>query len=159
MAGETGNHVAIVWVENTHPTSRSAKVESIFKKFNLSAEEIRDSEYTNLLRDFSSGKNWYRGANVDRLTEEEAAIIAVRLVRRIKDKASISDDEANALESAFADFFKKRFLGDSEKPGTSSKRKIEEDLFEVGRKYIDEKDESALREVVNLGYRPLLGEN
>ncbi len=34
----TGNHVAIVWVENTHPTSRSAKVESIFKKFNLSAK-------------------------------------------------------------------------------------------------------------------------
>ena len=59
---------------------------------------------------------------------------------------------------AFADF-KKRFLGDSAKPGTSSKRKIEEDLFEVGRKCVDEKDESALREVVNLGYRPLPGEN
>ena len=108
--------VAIVWAENTHPAARSAKVESIFKKFNLSAEEIRDSEYTQLLRDFSSGKNWYRGANVDRLTEEEAAIIAVRLVRRIKDKASISDDEANALELAFADFSRRGFSGILQSP-------------------------------------------
>jgi len=155
----TGTHVAIVWIENTLPTSRSAKVESVFKKYNLNAEEIGDKEYTQLLQDFSSGKDWYRGTNVDRLTEEEAIIIADRLVRRIKNKVSISDTGANALESAFANFFKKRFIEDSAKPRINSKTKIEEELLVVGRKCIDKKDEVILQEIISLGYRPLPDEN
>lgn len=151
----TGTHIAIVWAENTTPSSHSSKVESIFKKYNSSAEEISGKEYTQLLKSFLSSKDWYRGANVDRLSEEEANIIAVRLVQRIKNKVSLSDDRANALEFAFANVFKQRFLEDSAKPGKISQAKIEEELLKVGRKYLDKKRVVTLQEAISLGYRPM----
>src|SRR6266536_1503893 len=46
------------------------------------AMEIQGESRDDALKDFLSGKGWYRGADVDRLSEEEAGIIAARWVRR-----------------------------------------------------------------------------
>ncbi|MBI4657581.1 MAG: hypothetical protein HY735_01820 [Verrucomicrobia bacterium] len=68
--------------------------------------EAREKE----LQSFLSGDGWYRGVAVDSLSQQEAGIIAARLVRRIQTKVALSNGKATALESAFTDAFKRRFI-------------------------------------------------
>jgi hypothetical protein len=92
-----GTIIAVVWKLESDAKNRS----------NLAAElkEDRATEMEGTSReeavvDFLSGKGWYRGADVDRLSEEEASIIAARLVRFVKAKMTVPTEKAEALQSA-----------------------------------------------------------
>ena len=84
-----GKTLAIVWKEGTAPAERAIAVVSIRKAHDLSAEELTSGARDTALQSFRSGGGWHRGADVDRLSEEEAGIIADRLVLRVTAKAPI----------------------------------------------------------------------
>ena len=60
--------------------------------------EPRDTEYKELegderemsLKQFQSRNGWFRGGQASRLSEEEAGILAARLVRRVQEKKTQS---------------------------------------------------------------------
>jgi hypothetical protein len=103
------------------------------------------------LAEFSSGKGWYRGAAVDRLSEEEAGIIATRLVRRVQAKATLAKDKAEGLQVALTKMFKEQFTNEnvSQKPVR---------LKDVAGEYLDENQIQILKEVIESGIRPLPNE-
>jgi hypothetical protein len=43
------------------------------------------------------------------MSEEEAGIIAARLVRRIEGKVAVSEEKAKAIRAEFTEIFKQRF--------------------------------------------------
>ena len=47
-------------------------------------------------------KAWYRGAEVDRLSEEEAGIIVARFIRRVEAKTPLPKDKAQELQHELA---------------------------------------------------------
>jgi hypothetical protein len=55
---------------------------------------VRDTEIESL----RSGKDWYRGAEVDSLSKQEARTIAARLVHRVQAKVSLAQEKAKALD-------------------------------------------------------------
>src|SRR5215469_13522545 len=86
-----GTRIAIVWKPGSDAETR--------RKLAADLEGDRATELDGKLRDetvadFLSGKGWYRGADVDRLSEEEAGIIAARLVKRVLTKTTLSKDKA-----------------------------------------------------------------
>jgi hypothetical protein len=108
------------------------------------------------VKDFQSGKGWYRGADVDRLSEEEADIIAARLVRWVQAKSSLPNDKAEGLQRAFAETLRRDLTGKS----TAPKR-----LENVAREYLDEEQIRTLKEAIKYeqaienGEKPVPKEN
>jgi predicted DNA binding protein len=102
------------------------------------------------LKELQSGKSWYRGAQVRRLSEEEAGIIAARLVRRVQAKTTLAQDKAEQLERVLTDAYRKRFAEENYEE-TLPLRQLAGDL-------LDEKQIAILEQAIDKGYRPLPNE-
>jgi hypothetical protein len=103
------------------------------------------------LKEFQSGHGWYRSAEVDRLSEEEAGIIAARLVRRVEAKTTLPKNKAERLREALASALRKCF---TEAPGQErlAVRQLAGDL-------LDEKQIGILEQAINEGVHPLPNES
>jgi hypothetical protein len=81
-----GTRIAVVWKpESDAPTRRRVVAELKQDHATELDGKLRDET----VKDFLSGKGWYHGADVDRLSEEEADIIAARLVRWVQAKSAL----------------------------------------------------------------------
>jgi hypothetical protein len=111
------------------------------------------------LKDFLSGKGWYRGADVNRLSEEEAAIIAARLVRWVQAKRPLAQDKAESFQRALTDAMRKDLTGESVGPNHL------EDAADIARQYLDQEQIKILKEAIRdekaieNGVRPVPNEN
>lgn len=96
-----GSVLAIEWLRRVNEAEASRIV--CFALWDRVAPQvIKADERNRLLADFHTTDKWYRGAEVDRLSEEEAEVIAARLVRRIASKIDLPDERRAALECDFA---------------------------------------------------------
>src|SRR5439155_7161242 len=109
-----GTMIAIVWKPESKRKERTAAFKAVSEKEELKARELNGSERKKALKDFLSRDGWHRSSDVDRLSEEEAGIIAARLVRRIQAKVLLSEEKAKAIQVEFTDIFKRRFTGSQE---------------------------------------------
>jgi len=150
----TGTLMAIVWKPETKGKERAAAFAAVSKKEELKAQELKSSARKKALKDFLSREGWHRGSDVDRLSEEEAGIIAARLVRRIQAKVSVSEEKAKTLRAEFTAIFKRRFLGSQD----SNEPNPEERVLGVLQSHLDEKDVALLKETLPRNLRPLPGE-
>ena len=78
-----GTIISVVWKPDSDAETRR-NVTAELKEDH--ATELEGKSRDNAVKDFLSGKGWYRGADVDRLSEEEADIIAARLVAWCKQR-------------------------------------------------------------------------
>src|SRR2546426_4654826 len=148
-----GTIIAVVWKpESDAETRRNVAAE--LKEDH--AVELDGKSRDEALKDFSSGKGWYHGADVDRLSEEEADIIAARLVRWVRAKSALTKDKAEGLQRAFSDTLRKDLTGKSTGPNR---------LEDVARKYLDQEQIKILKEAIKdevaieNGERPAPNEN
>ena len=149
-----GTMVAVVWKPETKRRERAATVKAIAKKEEFKASELNGAARRKALKEFAARDGWHRGSDVDRLSEEEAGIIAARFVRRIQAKVSLSDDTAKAIEAGFADVFKRRFTGNE----SGDESKTEEQLIRVLQSHLSEKDVTMLKETLPRSLGPGPGE-
>ncbi len=149
-----GTLLAVIWKSDTKRYERAALFKEVSEKEELKAHELSGAARKKALKNFAARDGWHRGSDVDRLSEEEAGIIAARLVRRIQARASVSEEKANAIRAEFTDIFKRRFIGSQEKDEAST----EERLVSVLRSHLDEKDVAMLKETLPRSLRPLPGE-
>jgi len=153
-----GTIVAIRWRESIASNVPGDRIRSILAKQGLAARELAGAARKSTLRDFSSGAGWYRGDAVDRLSEEEAAIIAARLVHRVTAKVPLSDDKIETLLKAFGEVCRHQLIN---RPVTSAplrRQRIENEILKLGRKHLDGAVLKALEEAVSLGHQPTTGE-
>jgi hypothetical protein len=154
----TGTIVAVLWAERSDPKVRGTRVRSILTKQGLAARELTGAAQDSTLRDFSSGAGWYRGAAVDRLSEQEASIIAARLVRRVTAEARLSDATIETLLTVFAEVCRHQLIN---RPLTSARlrrKRIANEILKAGRKHLRGTALKALQEAAARGHRPVRGE-
>jgi hypothetical protein len=113
--------------------------------------EIKGEARAKALKELQSRHGWYRGAEVDRLSEEEAGIIAARLVRRVQAKTTLAQDKAERLERALADAQKKLV----------TEERYEEPLpvRQLAGDFLNEEQIAILQQAIDEGVRPLPNEN
>jgi hypothetical protein len=150
-----GTRIAVVWKTESNVEAR-ANVATKLQEQN--ATEIRGELRDEDLKDFSSGKGWYRGAEVDRLSEEEAGIIATRLVQRLEAKTTLPKKKAEALEQALDDALKKRLTDDKTKLDENELLKLEDWLQQVAGQYLDKDQAPIFKEAIAGGWGPLPNE-
>ncbi len=135
-----GTMIAVVWKPESDAETRS-KVAMGLKEDR--ATELEGDPRDKAVKDFLSGKGWYHGADVDRLSEEEADIIAARLVRFIKAKSSLPNNKTEALGRAFAETLRKDLTGEYARLNQKPRR-----LEDIARDYLDEEHIKLLREAI-----------
>ncbi len=150
-----GTKIAVVW----KPESKAKARRSVATKIKEhEATEIKGKPRDEAIMQFLSGNGWYRGADVDRLSEEEAGIIAARLVQRVEAKTTLPKAKAEALQGALADALKKRFTDDKIKQDQNALLKSEDGLQQVAGQYLDKDQIPILKEAIASGLRPLPNE-
>jgi hypothetical protein len=154
-----GTVIAVLWAKDSSVTERAEAIAATAKTSDLSILEVSDDQRKTALKEFKVKANWYRSSEVDRLSEEEADIIAARLVRRVEAKISLSREQAEALRKALAKAFKNYVIGTREKSiGSLSTGSLEEEFLSAGRGHLREEGVAALKQALALGIRPLSGE-
>ncbi|MCI0746173.1 MAG: hypothetical protein L0Y58_12275 [Verrucomicrobia subdivision 3 bacterium] len=150
-----GTKIAVVW----KPESKAKARRSVATKLKeQEATEIKGRPRDEAITEFLSGKGWYRGAEVDRLSEEEAGIIAARLVLRVEAKTTLPKEKAEGLQRALTDALKKRFTDEKVKQDQDALLKSEGGLQQVAGQYLDADQIPVLKEAIASGLRPLPNE-
>jgi hypothetical protein len=129
-----GTIVAVLWRESVVPDLRGEQVRSILAEHGLAARELAGAARESALKEFSSGAVWYRGDAVDRLSAEEAAIIAARLVRRVTAKVPLSNGTVKILLAAFSEVCRHQL---TDRPLTSARLRrklIANEILQAGRR-------------------------
>ena len=148
-----GTAVAVVWKADAKRKARSDAEKTLKEQ---KGAKLTGKERTKVLADFESGKGWYRGAEVDRLSEEEAGVIAARWVRRLEAKTTLSKEKADGLREALTDGLKKCLTGKMEMPETEDEKMLA--LGKVARPFLDDKQIELLAEAAGCGMRALPNE-
>src|SRR5437660_8443143 len=131
-----GTIISVVWKPDSNAETRR-NVTAELKEDH--AAELEGKSRDDAVKDFLSGKGWYHGADVDRLSEEEADIIAARLVRWVQAKSALTKDKAEGLQRAFSDTLRKDLTGKSTGPNR---------LEDVARKYLDQEQIKILKDAI-----------
>lgn len=143
-----GTTVAVIWKVGTKRKELKG-AEQILKE--AEGTRLRGEEEAKALADFASRKGWYRGPAVDRLSEEEAEIIAARWVRRLRTKTTLTEEKAIGLREALADGLGKCLTGQTEMPVTEEKKLAE--LRRISGPFLDEEQIKMLAEAAACGMR------
>jgi len=152
-----GTIIAVVWKPESDAETRSQVATGLKED---RATELQGDSRDKAVQDFLSGKGWYHGADVDRLSEEEADIIAARLVRWVQAKSSLVKEKAEGLQRAFAETLRKDLTGEYARLNQKRRR-----LGDIARDYLNEEQIQILKqaikdeEAIENGERPVPNEN
>ena len=133
-----GTILAVLWSDQSTARQRRSLLQAVLKQRQLSAKELKGASSKEALKDFQSGGAWYRGAEVDRLSEEEAGILAVRWVGRVRGKVALTDETAQALQGEFASALRRKLTGQITRP------QLQQEMLRACREHLDEKDVAVL---------------
>jgi len=135
-----GTIIAVVWKPDATAEARSHIAGELKED---RATEIEGASRDEAVKDFLSGKSWYHAADVDRLSEEEADIIAARLVRWVQAKTGLPKNKAEGMQRAFSDLLRKDLTGQSARLGQKPRK-----LTDVARDYLDPDQIKILKEAI-----------
>ena len=148
-----GTAVSVVWKTDAKRNARSDAEKTLKEQ---KGAKLNGKERAKVLADFESGKGWYRGAEVDRLSEEEAGVIAARWVRRLQAKTTVAGEKAEGLRAALTEGLKKCLTGKMAMPETEEGKALE--LRRVASPFLDETQIELLGEAAGCGMRAMPNE-
>lgn len=101
-----GTVIAIVWKEKTDFKVRRDLVNEIFTKHKVNANELLMNDYAENYESFEHRADWLQGSDVDKLSKEEATIIANQVMKAVKEKTALTPaDETKMNEKITATFY------------------------------------------------------
>jgi copper chaperone CopZ len=149
-----GTLLAVVWKK---PNDRAdGVVEALFEKHHLAAATLKGKDREKALKEFRS-EQWYGTAEVDRLSEHEARVIAARIVNRAGNRLGLSSDRLAALTEDLALVFA-RHLTLRDEECDSRREIIEQELKTAASKYLNPQQLAELRKAGEQGITALPGE-
>ncbi len=150
-----GTILAVVW-KNPNDRSDSA-VEALFETHKLAAAALKGQARAQALKEFQS-EQWYGAADVDRLSEHEARVIAARLVNRAGGHLDIPPSQLAALTEDLAVVFARHLTLKDEECDTR-RDVIEQELTKAASKYLNPEQLAELHKAGEQGIQALPGED
>lgn len=150
-----GTLIAVVWKSKPNTQTRQNIVSRLHSAGcctrDAAINEVQGEARDQALKEFQPGHGWHRGADVDRLSEEEAGIIATRLVRRVEAKTTLAKNKAERLREVLAGALRKCFT----EGGGQGRLQVRQ----LAHDFLDEKQIAILEQVIEKGVRPLPNES
>lgn len=148
----TGMLIAVVWKSKSPARNVVTKLKSQLSAAGCCANgsdiaELKGEPKAAALKEFQSG-GWYRGADVDRLSKEEAGIIAARLVSRLQAKSPLAQDKAKGLQEALREALSERLIAGN------GDENYERESRQIAGEFLVEQQTAILKEAIESGLRP-----
>jgi hypothetical protein len=143
-----GTLIAVVWKSDSKRRERTAGLKTVTKKHGFEARELTARERQNALPSFLSGDGWLRGRDVDRLSQEEAEIMAGRLLRKMRGLVTLTEAQATALQHQISQILQRRLTG--QLPDRAS---AEQEIVRILREHLSGGAGELLQEALK-DYRP-----
>ena len=147
-----GTTLAIVWKKNTNADSRWAEIQSVADDRGITLHEIKGAQREAASQSFASRNRWYRGSEIDRLSEEEAGVVVDRLVRRAMVKEPTIGGKADTLKPALLKVIHEQLTTCTSSQCRDDCRKK---LTAIARQQLNDDEFRALMEAEKQGYRPI----
>ena len=148
----SGTTLAIVWQKNAKADLRSAEIQSVADDRGVTLHEITGERRDETLKSFATRSGWYRGSEVDRLSEEEAGVIVDRVVRRAMAKEPAIGRQADTLKPALLKVIREQLTGCT---STQCREDCHKKFTEVARQHLNDRQFRALMDAKKQGYRPV----
>lgn len=145
-----GETLAVIWTSKSLSAERTALLANISKQHSVQLTHLTSQARDASLTSFRSRQGWHRGADVDRLSEQEAEVIADRLIARTINKAPSAKPKMGALRPTLTDTIREQLVG-----GMPSTAECREKLMTAARPHLNEGELSAFVSAFELGYRPV----
>jgi hypothetical protein len=147
----SGTTLAIVWKKDAKADLRSAEIQSVADDRGIALHEITGERREAALTSFTSRNGWYRGSEVDHLSEEEAGVIVIRLLRRAMAKEP-TIGKADTLKPALLKVIREQLTGCT---STQCREDCRKKLTEIAHQQLNDREFRALMEAEKQGYRPV----
>ena len=138
-----GTNIAVVWKERMASRKRAKIVQAVLSEPKV--HELKGDARAQAFQTFLARRDWYRGTDVDRLSEEEAALNAAKLVRKIRELISVTDAKASTLQREFTAVLARKLTQGG------SREETEAALMKVCQQHLEEKDIAILHEAHQSG--------
>lgn len=142
-----GTMLAVVWKEPQKRSQAANVVGSIFSTADLTVTALDGSALNDALQDFAARAQWYRGQDVNHLSEQEGLVFTERMAKRVEARTKLSPTSSAALRADLRKFCIEWLVGQG---GRDTKV-----LLALAAKYMDAAQlkvyETALREGFQAG--------
>jgi hypothetical protein len=152
-----GTVMAAVWREGTTETARQQALKAVFSGHELNIDPVNETDRTMLAKDFETREQWYKGADVDALSIEEAGVIADRVLTALSNHAKFKNDEdKQAFREDTKGIMQRCFLSlkSFDELDNSSEHNTQEEIYLAAVKYIG-KENMPAPEVIREEYEKL----
>lgn len=140
-----GTVIAIVWKDKVQTENI---VKPVFENNNISFTELNENDAVSYRQTFRKANLWYRGADVDKLSLEEAATIARSTITPALDSKLITSIEAQKISKEIENYFRKELvkIRTNDQLNEDSENKWKLAMIEISEKYIGkERTEKAMQ--------------
>ena len=140
-----GTVIAIVWKDKAKTDD---VVKPILDENNISFTELKENEATAYKQTFRKTDLWYRGADVDKLSLDEASTIAQTTIKPALESKLITVIEGEKIRSEIEAYFKKELvlLRTNDQLNEDSENKWRLAMVEIAEKHIGkERTEKAMQ--------------
>ena len=135
---EEGTVIAVEWNEAIDPYKREKIINTIGKEHNIGLFQLQESEQAKYAKSFPQGSQWFRGAEVDKLSRQEASIIAANTIKGYKKEGLIKPSFEKQFQADIEKIYADLFLSISSYNDLSIEayNKVESQIQKAGEKYV-----------------------
>lgn len=149
-----GTMLGIVWAG----ACDSEELLRVLAPHGVAAVEVHGEDYLQAYDAFATGDAWYRAGQMQELSNEEAHVIAARLVRRLVQEMSLPTAAAERLTAGLEQACARALAEASAVSASERQEQIASAVLNSARKVLEAAEFAAFQAVVALGHRPLPGE-
>lgn len=135
---KTGTVVAVKWNTNTNETKQSEIINAVSTSHSIELSPVISAEANTYARTFPNSSQWFKGKEVDKLSKEEAQIIAKNTIAGYKKDGLVKASFEKQFQADIATIYENLFLsiGSYKDLTTEAYNKVEEQIQKAGEKYV-----------------------
>jgi copper chaperone len=146
-----GTVLGVVWKEPQAHAHASDVVASLFRSKDLTVTALDGSGLSEALQDFAARTGWYRGQEVNKLSEQEGLVFTERMANRVESRTKLSPESSTALRADLRKFCIEWLVGQG---GRDTKV-----LLGLAAKYMDPAQLQVYEAALKEGFQALPGES
>ena len=135
---KTGTVVAVKWNNKTVEDKKAEIIKIVSTNHNIELTTLAQTEATDYAKTFPKSSEWYRGREVDKLSKEEAGIIAKNTIASYKEKKLIKPSFEKQFQADIEKIYGDLFLSISSYKDLTKEayNKVESQIQQAGEKYV-----------------------
>lgn len=135
---KTGTIVAVKWNAATIESKQTEIINAVSTNHSIELSPVAASEADNHAKTFPNSNQWFKGNEVDKLSKEEAQIIARNTIAGYKKDGMVKASFEKQFQADIAKIYENLFLsiGSYKDLTTEAYNKVEEQIQQAGEKYV-----------------------